>query len=368
MIPRRFGRAAQVAALALGFLGPSCGVEAPRHPIGGRPPRFENYPSEPPFTGRPALPDLSSHPDASRFGAALWQGARRGPDFAGRYKIVSRRCGRLCREFAIVDAATGRVHGGLADTPPFHYRLDSRLIVFDAPAPLEAGTSCPGCTAAYYVWNDPRLDPVPPEAWADRRPPPAELRPLLDSLRSAERPLLARAGPSVTRASWDRLVISARDGTRRVLSDSLRGRSLARLHRYLGEIASIEQFLVEVHDPLGRRYLAIDVESGALTELDTRPIVSPTGDRFVTASPGVAGLAPSRLRIYRVGRGGPTLEWSSDGWGGTDAVWLDRSTLAVERPRGTGAPGERVVLRLVETEWVELRLPTGAGSPAVRTR
>jgi len=365
MIAGRFGRAVQVTALAVGLFAPSCGVDRSRHQVAGRPPRFEDFPSEAPFTGRPALPDLSSHPDASRFGAALWQGARRGPDFAGRYTIVSRRCGRLCREFAIVDALTGRVHAGLADTPPFEYRLDSRLIVFETPATTETGISCPACAAVYYVWNDPNLEPVSPDAWADGRPPPAELRPLLDSLRSEERRLLARAGPSVTRASWDRLAISARDGTRRVLSDSLQHGALQRLHRYLGELASIGQFLVEVHEAAGRRYLAIDVESGALTELDARPIVSPWGERFATASPGVAGLTPSRLRIYRVGAVGPTLEWSSEGWVGADAVWLDRSTLAVERAAEPTAPRERVVLRLMEAEWTALPLPPRE-SPASR--
>lgn len=257
---------AVLAAVALAF---GCGERpAPRFEP-ERPPAFEDYPAGARWEGTPAVPDLASHPDGSRFGAALWQGSRRGPNFAGRYTIVSRRCGRLCREFAIVDAETGRVHPGLSDTPPFAFRLDSRLIVFEAPTP-EGG-------ATYYVWNDPRLEIVPPGSWAGVRRPPEGLRRFIDSVRALERPGLDDAAPLVTRPSWDRVVIAARDGARIELQDEIRGGVVARLHVFRGRIRGSGKLLVETIVGATPRFLAIDPLTGLATDLDVAPPVAPVG-------------------------------------------------------------------------------------------
>ena len=233
---RGWVRAATVVLLSLAACGRSAthagsevtgpGSPDPSGKAFGTPPRFEDYRVRELFQGTPAAPDGGGNPEAARFGAALAQGARKGPDFAGHYTIVSRSCGRLCREFVIVDAATGRVHPGLSDTPPFEYRLDSRLIAFDAPKPLPGRIPCAGCSAAYYVWENEELSIIPPETWVGSAPPPAGVRAMVDSLRAEERPVLALAGPSVTRPTWDRLVIAARDGSRQVLGDRLEGAGL----------------------------------------------------------------------------------------------------------------------------------------------
>lgn len=242
----------------------------------GSPPTFADYPVESQWRGNPAPPDLATSPDAARFGPALWQGARRGPNFAGHYTIVSRRCGRLCREFVIVDARTGRVHAGLADTPPFRFRIDSRLIAFEGPPP-SGRASCPGCSAAYYVWNDPRLEMVSPATWIGSAPPPPALRPFVDSVRAEERSRLQDAGPAVTRPAWDRLVIAARDGSRTVLADQLDGDRIERMYVVRGTVASDGLLLVEMLLPEGHRYTVVDVVTGRATEVDVTP--SPAGAR-----------------------------------------------------------------------------------------
>ena len=228
----------------------------------GRPPRFEDHAVTRMWRGEPVTPDLSSHPDASRFGAALWQGARRGPNFAGHYTIVSRSCGRLCREFVIVDAVTGRVHPGLTDTPPFEFRADSRLIAFETP---EAGAA-----SVYYVWNDSRLEIVPPDSWLGSVPPPERFRALIDSVRRDERGTLQAAEPMVLRPGWDRLVISARDGTRRILLDEVSD-TLVRLHLFRGAVAHGGQYLIETVGSAGSQWHMIDPGSGQVTELYSAP-------------------------------------------------------------------------------------------------
>ena len=249
-----------VLAAALGLAG--C-IDRPE-PLteSGRPPRFEDHAVTRMGRHEPVAPDLSSHPDASRFGAALWQGARRGPNFAGHYTIVSRRCGRLCREFVIVDAVTGRVHAGLTDTPPFEFRIDSRLIAFET---TEAGGA-----SVYYVWNDPRLELVPPDSWLGAPPPPERFRVLIDSLRREERDGLRGTEPMVFRPAWDRLVISARDGSRRILRDIV-GDTVLQLHRFRGALTPGGQFLIETIGTAGSRWQVIDPGTGQVTELDAAP-------------------------------------------------------------------------------------------------
>lgn len=247
--------------------------DSTRHPFGRRP-RYEDYPVRERFRGQPADADLSSHADALRFGEALRLGARRGPDFAGHYTIVSRSCGRLCREFVIVDAKTGRVFPGLIDTPPFEYRLNSRLIAFEAPAPLSGSrATCGGCSATYYVWEYGRLEVIPPELWIGAAPPPAAARSRLDSLRAEERSQLERAAPAVVRPTWDRLVIAARDGSRRVFSDQLIGDTIVALHIFLGAIDPGGQYLVRELRSEGDRYHLVDPARGDVGEVDTRRIL-----------------------------------------------------------------------------------------------
>jgi hypothetical protein len=284
------------------------------------------------MSSRPADPDFSRHPDAQRFRSALLR-ARSGVNFAGKYVLVSRSCGRMCREFAIMDAQSGKVFPGLTDAPPFEYRPDSRLIVFEPPEPAPGRIPCAGCSAAYYVWANDALELIPPETWVGSAPPPPGVRGVIDTLR-AEEAVRVQAGPLVLRPTWDRLVISARDGTRQVLSDRLSDGVIERVHVYRGHIAVIDQHVVQVILPEGNAYILVDAATGVATEIDAVPVPSPDGSRFATASLDlIAGHDPNRFRIYRISPNGPVIEWSVEPkeWGPADPVWIDDSRIRFDR-------------------------------------
>jgi hypothetical protein len=122
-------------------------------------PRFEDYPTVEVFRGAPAEPILATS-EERHYRTAIRQGVSRGwgvedgstgseqvgagPNFAGRYFIITWGCGSPCLMAAIVDARSGRVF-----PPPFHhgpgpsyfqvpwafpekaldYRLNSRLLI-----------------------------------------------------------------------------------------------------------------------------------------------------------------------------------------------------------------------------------------------
>jgi len=75
-----------------------------------QPPRFGQYPAGPRWQGKPARPDVRSHPRSRMFRTMIRQGAKSGVNFAGHYSIVTWGCGTGCRGLAVVDLATGRVH------------------------------------------------------------------------------------------------------------------------------------------------------------------------------------------------------------------------------------------------------------------
>jgi hypothetical protein len=207
------------------------------------------------------------------------------------------------------------------------------------------------------VWNDPLLEIVPPETWVGSAPPPLAVRPLIDSLRDVERPLLDGAGPAVTRPTWDRLVIAARDGTRSVLADRLAGDAIDRVHVYRGAVAGIDQLLAQVILFEGVRYALVDLATGRVTEIDAVPAVSPDRARIATASFSISGHDPNRVQIFRMTPNGPELEWSSEAWGGADPVWLGPATLELDRVEEHLAAGSvqlrrtRVRLRLEAGSW-----------------
>ncbi|TLS78237.1 hypothetical protein FE236_00315 [Mariprofundus erugo] len=108
-------------------------------------PKFEAYSSGDVFKGEPALPDVKSDPRSKLFRTAIREGARRGPNFAGHYTIVSWGCGAATACWAIVDAQSGEVFHPAnlqttdnvnidyaiadADDRLVQYRPDSKLLV-----------------------------------------------------------------------------------------------------------------------------------------------------------------------------------------------------------------------------------------------
>jgi len=83
--------------------------------------------------------DLSSHPDARLYRTKLQEGAALGPNFAGRYSLVSWGCGTECQMIGIVDLPTGEVLGieGERHFPiasrGVEFRLSSKLLILDPP-------------------------------------------------------------------------------------------------------------------------------------------------------------------------------------------------------------------------------------------
>lgn len=73
------------------------------------PPAFDDYPAKP-VTGKSRKVDLASHPLAHRYRTMLRMQAREGANFAGYYTIAGWGCGLSCLQFAIIDAATGKVY------------------------------------------------------------------------------------------------------------------------------------------------------------------------------------------------------------------------------------------------------------------
>jgi hypothetical protein len=73
-------------------------------------PRFEDYPIDKVYQGKPKHVNLQSHPQANKWRTVLRGGAKEGPNFAGHYTIVQWGCGSSCHRFAIIDAETGKVY------------------------------------------------------------------------------------------------------------------------------------------------------------------------------------------------------------------------------------------------------------------
>ena len=125
------------------------------------PPRFEDYPSAHLFTGTPASPILRTK-FQQMFRTRIQLGMKKGPNFAGRYRIIQWGCGSDCLNFAVADLTTGKVY-----EPPFpslwlhdftrhdessirkglQYKPDSTLMVVDG---------CPDdhCGTYYYQWSN----------------------------------------------------------------------------------------------------------------------------------------------------------------------------------------------------------------------
>jgi hypothetical protein len=160
-------------------------------------PRFEDFPVTEVFKGEPAQPVLTTSQERL-YRTVIRQGVSRGwgtedgatgkelgapgPNFAGHYVIVTWGCGVPCLMGAIVDLRTGRIfpppfHHGPGHSyfqvpwawpmsPPFAYRLNSRLLIANICEADKARRAeghldyePQNCGAHYFVMSDqgPRL-------------------------------------------------------------------------------------------------------------------------------------------------------------------------------------------------------------------
>jgi hypothetical protein len=127
---------------------------------------FGKYPVSSTFKGTPA-PAQPVSKTAHRFRTVISDGAKKGPNFAGHYTIVTWGCGTACAQFAIVDAISGRVfdtpfsgvsfeseQGEFFQQSGIQYQLNSSLLVIQG---------CPDekdCAQHLYNWKNDRLQEV----------------------------------------------------------------------------------------------------------------------------------------------------------------------------------------------------------------
>ena len=132
-------------------------------------PRFEDYPVITVFHGKPAEPVFVRGRGAFR--TRIREGARKGPNFAGRYTIVKWGCGSGCISFAVVSAISGQPYYPVPFAAlgiPFQgtvsgrsykgleYRLNSSLLIADG-CPEDADSTDANfeknCGTRYYNWE-----------------------------------------------------------------------------------------------------------------------------------------------------------------------------------------------------------------------
>lgn len=146
-------------------------------------PRYEDYKVKTHFKGKPAAPDVRSHPRSRMFRTMLRWNAKEGPNFAGHYTIASWGCGSGCAEYAIIDAITGRVFHPPqfrsidvnnidnaifeTDNRLVRYSLDSRLLMVIGG--INEDSKLRGIS--YFVWDGTQLKRIRfvarPDNWND---------------------------------------------------------------------------------------------------------------------------------------------------------------------------------------------------------
>lgn len=95
-------------------------------------PDFSSYPVDYDFFGTPAEPDFSTNTNALQFVTKIKEGAKNGPNFAGKYTIVTWGCGTSCQSSAILDTENGKIITlGIISAYGISYRLDSNLLIIN---------------------------------------------------------------------------------------------------------------------------------------------------------------------------------------------------------------------------------------------
>jgi hypothetical protein len=99
-------------------------------------PVFEDFPTDESATGTLAKVDFSGNNPALQFRTQITKTAAKGPNFAGRYTVVTWGCGSACQQTAIVDEVTGKIVSfNLMTSGGVDYRLNSRLLIAHTSSP-----------------------------------------------------------------------------------------------------------------------------------------------------------------------------------------------------------------------------------------
>lgn len=121
-------------------------------------PRFDAYPAARAYAG-PARPvDFGSHKAARALRpdlrAVIRDEVAKGPNFAGRFRLVTVGCGTACQAVFAIDLRTGRMYATPKPaTAGVAFRRGSRLVRLNADPAHDMA-------ALYYVFRDGRFRPV----------------------------------------------------------------------------------------------------------------------------------------------------------------------------------------------------------------
>jgi hypothetical protein len=342
--------AASVTAVSGARLPATCQTDA------AAPAAFADYPAAESFMGMPAAPQVSGA-DARRYRTVIREKAAVGPNFAGHYTIANWGCGSTCIGFAVVDAKTGKVafHPNVSRVMQVPYqaenvlqfRPDSRLLVIAGETEGPDGTVSIG--RSFYEWKDERFtlvgkSDVRLEPGAPHLPPGTELDDLcsdiensLECAREIEQYQLKRVeNAHCVHRSGGELVLELRDGRPLAVKDDARDDDGASEVRYSFRdyFPKIGYYLVHRQAYEGADYLMIHDATGTRYVLQQLPVISPDGERLVTASDGLSGgYSANAVQIWRVHDDRLELEhtFEPEGWAPADAQWIDDGTIRVTK-------------------------------------
>jgi len=153
----------------------------------------------------------------------------------------------------------------------------------------------------------------------------------------------------------DRLHLRTHSGVDRIYADLPPSPQLdvMNIFSYLGSTAKGAYQMVQAGFYESTAYLLINPKHGLDIRVDSIPLFSPDGKRFLTCSMGLdAGETPNRLMVWRTEEPLPVLEWNLEPskWGPKNAEWISNEAVGFDEmtPRPDGQ-FDRVTRRI---DWV----------------
>jgi len=115
---------------------------------------FDDFPVDSVEAGRKSL-DFSTNKEAYQFRTRIRDAYNtKSANFAGYYTFVSWGCGSPCQDAVIVDRRTGYIY----DAPPaslgYDFRLNSRMLIVNAPDSLGFYVDCVYCKPLIYILDE----------------------------------------------------------------------------------------------------------------------------------------------------------------------------------------------------------------------
>ena len=158
-----------------------------------------------------------------------------------------------------------------------------------------------------------------------------------------------------------RLTLRLAGGVEKPFEDSAPGAGADDVIAYslIDMIPQLDSYLLFVQHWEGGNSLLVRRSDGQTLTLDRAPVLSPTGAHFITVCASIA-YDPNAVRIYRVTREKPVLEWAIEPrewgpgvprWIGPDAVVVPTDGLVNEIERPANVPTS-ITIRCVSGKWV----------------